>query len=94
MPSQYLFHSVNGFQLKGRMEVELSESWAGDYSWERASVAGAAAGAVATPPQSPARPNKRAAEPHYSANIINLTCDQSPSAYKSPPDPELSAETY
>ena len=40
-------------------------------------VAGAAAGAVATPPQSPARPNKRAAEPHYSANIINLTCDQS-----------------
>ena len=57
-------------------------------------VAGAAAGAAATPLQSPARPNKRAAEPLYSANIINLTCAQSTSAYKSPPDPELSAETY
>ena len=54
----------------------------------------AAAGAAATPLQSPARSNKRAAEPLYSANIINLTCAQSTSAYKSPPDPELSAETY
>ena len=57
-------------------------------------VAGAAAGAVATPPQSPTLPNKRAAEPHYSANTITFTCDQSPPAYKSPADPELSAETY
>ena len=53
-----------------------------------------AAGAVATPPQSPTLPNKRAAEPHYSANTITFTCDQSPPAYKSPADPELSAETY
>ena len=61
---------------------------------QNVSVTGAAAGAAATPLQSPARSNKRAAEPLYSANIINLTCAQSTSAYKSPPDPELSAETY
>ena len=61
---------------------------------EHASVAGAAAGAVATPPHSPARLNERADELHCSSNLISVTCDQSATAYKSPPDSTLSAETY
>ena len=65
----------------------------GCFSWSGLGTAHSA-GAVATPPQSPTLPNKRAAEPHYSANTITFTCDQSPPAYKSPADPELSAETY
>ena len=57
-------------------------------------VAGAAAGAVATPLPSPARLGERADELHCSSNLINLTCEQSPAAYKDPPDPALGAETF
>ena len=57
-------------------------------------VAGAAAGAVATPLPSPARPAERADELHCSSDLNHHTCEQSPAAYKNPPDPALAAETF
>ena len=56
-------------------------------------VAGAAAGAVTATLPSPARLDERADELHCSSNQIHLTCE-SPTAYKDPPDPALSAETF
>ena len=57
-------------------------------------VAGAAAGAVATPLPLPARSTERAAELHCSSELSSNTCEQSPAAYKNPPDPALLAETF
>ena len=57
-------------------------------------VAGAAAGAVATPLPLPARSSERADELHCSSELNNNTCKQSPAAYKNQPDPALLAETF